>query len=208
MIRMLVQFMGAEEFKIGIRQYLQKFKYKNARTVDLWDALEHSSGGLIHVAKFMNAWTRQIGYPLLRVQLTNSKIHLRQERYLSSGVATKDEDETLWQIPLLMVSSSQDAPTKEILLKKEETLIAPSDGMFVKVNNQQCGFYRTLYSNQHLQTLGKRCKQGKLDVNDCIGLITDSFALSKSGHLSVVNALTLIDGNFNNCTDYTYAPPF
>ena len=42
-LRMLEQYLGAEAFRDGIRLYLQRHKYGNAETTDLWDALEDST---------------------------------------------------------------------------------------------------------------------------------------------------------------------
>ena len=39
-LRMLEQYLGAEEFRNGIRLYLKKHEYANTETSDLWDALE------------------------------------------------------------------------------------------------------------------------------------------------------------------------
>ena len=39
-IRMMENFMGTEDFKAGIKKFLEDFSYKNAVTQDLFDALE------------------------------------------------------------------------------------------------------------------------------------------------------------------------
>jgi aminopeptidase N len=57
---MLVNYLGEDVFRTGIRSYLKQFKYKNARTQDLWSALEVAAKGK-PVAKLMQSWTRQVG---------------------------------------------------------------------------------------------------------------------------------------------------
>lgn len=43
-IRMLVAYLGEEPFRQGMVKYLQKYKYNNAFTEDLWAVLgEHTS---------------------------------------------------------------------------------------------------------------------------------------------------------------------
>jgi aminopeptidase N len=54
-----VSFLGEDKFRQGIRDYLQKFKYRNAKTQDLWEALSAASGK--PVGKVMHTWTRQMG---------------------------------------------------------------------------------------------------------------------------------------------------
>ena len=65
-LRMLESFMGAEEFRIGIKRFLEKFIYQNAVTSDLWDVLTTVSKGL-NITRIMDTWTRQMGYPVLTV---------------------------------------------------------------------------------------------------------------------------------------------
>ena len=43
MIRMLEEFMGAEEFRTGIYDFLSRYEYGNAVTADLWRELEMAS---------------------------------------------------------------------------------------------------------------------------------------------------------------------
>ncbi|RHZ07761.1 hypothetical protein DYB26_015310 [Aphanomyces astaci] len=45
-IRMLANFVGNDKFYVGIHNYLVKFAYGNAKTIDLWHALEAASGAL------------------------------------------------------------------------------------------------------------------------------------------------------------------
>ena len=64
-IRMLNSFIGPELFTNGLRSYLNKFKYKNATTDDLWDELNGSSKK--DVKSLMRNWTLKKGYPLVTV---------------------------------------------------------------------------------------------------------------------------------------------
>lgn len=45
--------------------YLNDFKYTNAFTEDLWDALGKASGK--PVGDIMTTWTKQMGYPVIKV---------------------------------------------------------------------------------------------------------------------------------------------
>ncbi len=60
--------MGAEEFRIGIKRFLEEFKYKNAVTADLWRNLEAVSSQRLNITGIMDTWTRQMGYPVLKVK--------------------------------------------------------------------------------------------------------------------------------------------
>lgn len=49
----------------GLNTYLDRHKYSNTITNDLWAALEESSGK--GVKAMMDSWTTQMGYPLITV---------------------------------------------------------------------------------------------------------------------------------------------
>ena len=48
-----------------MNDYLTKFKYNNAFTEDLWEALGKASGK--PVSDVMTTWTKQMGYPVIKV---------------------------------------------------------------------------------------------------------------------------------------------
>ena len=65
--RMLENFMGDEEFRIGIKRFLEKYKYANAVTKDLWKELESISSKQLNITHIMDTWTRQMGFPVIQV---------------------------------------------------------------------------------------------------------------------------------------------
>ena len=54
-----------QDFRKGMAIYLKRHQYSSTSTEDLWAALEESSGK--QVGKMMNTWTKQKGYPVLKV---------------------------------------------------------------------------------------------------------------------------------------------
>ena len=64
---MLHAYIGDDAFRVGLHNYLEKFKYDNAFTVDLWEALSNSSKKPIN--ELMDLWTKQTGYPIIHVRL-------------------------------------------------------------------------------------------------------------------------------------------
>eukprot|EP01084_Bolivina_argentea_P169822 294334_1 len=96
-IRMLQSFLGEEVFRLAIKKYLNKFKYSNAVTNDLWNELSKQSKNTIEL--IMQNWTRKQGFPLINASINNNnnKLILEQERFLISGA---DSDNTIWNIPM------------------------------------------------------------------------------------------------------------
>ena len=51
-LRMLEDFMGPEKFRLGVKRFLEKFKYGNAVTSQLWTELEGVSD--LNVTRIMD----------------------------------------------------------------------------------------------------------------------------------------------------------
>lgn len=193
-IHMLNQYLGAEVFRDGLRHYLNRHKYGNTDTVDLWQALEEISGK--PVKDFMHAWTSQSGFPVLHVTVDDTEVSLRQERLLINPHHGEVKAET-WPIPLL--ASEAGAPDQ---LNEETGSFKLPDGHTLKLNHGQSGFYRTTYNATHLKHLGELIKRGRLDPVDRLGILSDTFETAKAGESSTDDALQFIS-NFTNETDYT-----
>ena len=56
-LRMLETYLGAARFRDGIRLYLDRHRYGNTETTDLWDAIEEASGEPVRA--IMDSWTSQ-----------------------------------------------------------------------------------------------------------------------------------------------------
>ena len=62
--------MGDEMFRIGVKRFLEKYKYANAVTKDLWRELEAISvekSTRLNIEHIMDTWTRQMGFPVIQV---------------------------------------------------------------------------------------------------------------------------------------------
>jgi aminopeptidase N len=79
-IRMLEGFLGADAFQRGLQLYLSRMQYRNAVTMDLWNALEESSGQ--PVGAIMSSWTTFPGFPVVTV---GDGGELSQHRFLVNG---------------------------------------------------------------------------------------------------------------------------
>lgn len=79
---MLEDAVSDTKFQTGITNYLNKHKYGNAVTQDLWDELQKIMGDELNVTEFMNTWTMQMGYPILEVKTDGNNLVLSQKRFL------------------------------------------------------------------------------------------------------------------------------
>lgn len=60
----------------SLASYIKRHAYSNAKTEDLWAALEEGSGEPVN--KLMNSWTKQKGYPVVSVKVKDQKLEFEQ----------------------------------------------------------------------------------------------------------------------------------
>lgn len=193
-IHMLNTYLGADVFRDGLRHYLNRHKYGNTDTVDLWQALEEISGK--PVKSFMHAWTSQSGFPVLHAEVDGQEVRLRQERLFVNPEHADVPAET-WPIPLL---ANLDTPIDQ--LDSETGSFTLSDTHAFKLNDGQSGFYRTTYNATHLRHLGEQIRQGKVSPVNRLSILSDTFETAKAGESSTTDALQFLS-NFTGETDYT-----
>lgn len=198
-IRMLAGYLGEKNFRDGLRYYLKKHSYKNASTVDLWEAFEKISKK--PVTKLMKNWTAKPGYPVIRVIEQQNKLKLTQERFFSSAESKRqNKEKTTWTIPFDFLTSSE--KSKPAIFSSNSTEIFKPKNSWIKLNSSETGFYRVDYPAQLLAQLHAPIKSKKLPALDRLGLVRDAFALAEAGQFPTVEALKLIQA-YENETDYT-----
>ena len=130
-LRMLEQYLGADEFRAGMRAYLSKHAYGNTENTDLWDAIEAATSE--PARRIMDAWIFQGGYPLVRVSPgpDGQSARLTQRRFVYSDMA----DTTQWPVPLHIRQSAGGETTNTRLLldsEHEDMLLAAPDAVVAR----------------------------------------------------------------------------
>jgi puromycin-sensitive aminopeptidase len=194
-LRMLVDFIGLESFQKGLQEYLEKFKYGNTVTEDLWESL--SSIAKKPVKEVMDTFIKQEGYPVVTVKETsvdedlNVVLSFHQQRFFLSGLDSKDE--TLWNIPISIKTKSGER--FDFIFKDKETTFTiqlKSKDEWIKLNDGQSGFYRVNYSSTLLEKLSNGILNLEIPPRDRISLISDYFNLSRAGVISITEFLNLL----------------
>ncbi|KAK4768867.1 hypothetical protein SAY86_027017 [Trapa natans] len=111
-IRMLQSYLGAECFQKSLAVYIKKHSCSNAKTEDLWAALEEGSGEPVN--KLMNSWTKQMGYPVVSVNIKDQKLEFEQTQFLSSGSKGVGQ----WIVPITLCCGSYEARNSFLLLER------------------------------------------------------------------------------------------
>ncbi len=193
--RMLEHYLGEDVFRKGLRVYIKKFAYGNASTNDLWKVLEQVSGKPVQA--IMDGYTRQPGFPVLKVEAQGRKLKLSQERFLFDG--SKDAKKTRWQIPLVIQRQGQEKPFIGLLKSASSVVDLGGESDWVKINAGQSGFYRTSYPGELLAGVVNALESGSLPdpVIDALGILSDAHALTRAGYLKTSCLLQILSSAKN-----------
>ena len=197
-IRMLENFLGEESFRKGLNRYLSSHMYDNARTEDLWSALETESGR--PVTAIMDSWVKQMGYPVLQVESDRTggqtTLSVTQERFvydrlLGDGGPDSDSDNEVWRVPVSASQGSEESAVTVMDGRQTQIDVPGSGDGWVKLNPLQTGFFRVNYSTEDWQRLVPAIESLELHATDRLGVQNDAYALSRAGLLPVTQFLSL-----------------
>ncbi|MES1910996.1 MAG: hypothetical protein MHM6MM_003503 [Cercozoa sp. M6MM] len=185
-LQQLSTFIGDNVFFDGVRRYLKKHKYENAKTNDLWRALQEAvdaSGQEVDVVSLMEKWVRQPHFPVVHVDAAD-KLSLRQETFVTAGIApdyiAANMDPLEWPVPVT-VRSIGDAESKSLLLPNRTTVeVDLSDPSRVYIPNGRA-FYRVCMKDETLweQCLDFVVNKDSDDAVSLIALVDDTFAFDE-----------------------------
>ncbi|KAJ8727749.1 hypothetical protein PYW07_001868 [Mythimna separata] len=205
LIRMLNHTISEELFHKGLVIYLNQWKYSNAEENDLWTAMAKATPSDpllkdLNVVAFMNSWTKQAGYPVVKVNRDYEKgtVEFEQRLFTSATDPYQKMVDQLWHIPISysIVDSPVDTWTtapKSWLKGRSSTVSLPiNDTQALYVNVDAIGYYRVNYDKKNWQLLSEALKAGSIKSPITKSqLIDDAFNLAKVSQLDYSYALGL-----------------
>lgn len=215
-VRMLESFLGQEDFARGIVTYIKKYKYANAVTADLWAVLGEVSGK--DVSGMMREWTKQTGFPILRLEEQASEeegvltLRASQARFMADG--PRVDGSPVWPVPVDFVlagQSASEAVAKQVLAEREGVLkidlrAAGVSGQpkWIKLNRNQNAMFRVQYPPRLFDALVEAvaARDPLLSPSDRLGVQSDAFALTRCGLLPTTQLLSLVRA-YSREDDYT-----
>ncbi|KAJ3797238.1 leucyl aminopeptidase [Lentinula aff. detonsa] len=195
-LRMLSAYVGEDKFLKGVSLYLKAHLYANSVTNDLWAGISESTGA--DIISFMDNWVKKIGFPVVTVSETPEGIKVRQDRFLETGLAEGKDNETIWNIPLSILTVDHNGKPiidRTAVLDAREKTFALDTSKIYKLNAGTNGVYRVLYEDARLSKIAAEVAKPNsvFAIEDRMGLVNDALALSKAALIKLSNALTLID---------------
>jgi alanyl aminopeptidase len=187
-IGMFENWMGAENFRAGVQNYMRRYAFKTATAGDFLDAV--SSGGKRNVTAAFSTFLNQPGVPIVSASVDckgpKPVVHLQQKRYLPTG--SRGSTNSVWSIPVCMrYPGGEQCPllttsTADVTL--EDASSCPN---WLQINSGAKGYYRVDYSAPLLASLSK----ANLTGPERVDFVGNAAALAKGGRMSAADAMTI-----------------
>ncbi len=189
-LRMLEQYLGSENYRLGIGHYLNSHKYENTETTDLWDAIEEKSEQ--PVRQMMDSWIYQGGYPIIHAakEEGGKRWLLTQHRFFylpeEKRSHVKQESVSRYHVPIMYTAAfGKERVTGRVLLTGNSTEInLKNQADWLLLNAGGHGFYRCAYSDEELAALTKNL-YANLTAIERFGLLSDLWASTLNGNLDL-----------------------
>ncbi|KAF7322818.1 Aminopeptidase [Mycena chlorophos] len=204
-LNMLCDYVGEDKFLKGVSLYLKKHNLSNAVTEDLFEGISKASG--VDVVRLMDHWIKRQGFPVITVSEGPNGIKVRQDRFTEAGIAEPKENETIWNVPLMILSTDAEGKAridKTAVLEEREMEFAIDTSRDFKLNANTVGVYRVLYSPERLAKIAAAAgKDGSVfKLEDRMGLLYDIMAFSRAGLAQPSGLLTVISALGANEKEY------
>lgn len=194
-IRMLENWLGNETFKNGLMHYLDKYKYQNAVTQNLWDSLSYvanksNTKEKIDVAAVIDPWIHRDGFPYIKVTDLGSELLLTQERF----TVGYEKEDAPWPIPINILwikeeqkNSGGSESTTHLIT--DRTMKIKKNSSIYKINDNVSGFYRVLYPSGYVKNL----LQYNLSPANRLNLFSDAFSSAIATLTPLQDSLDLLE---------------
>ncbi|KAH9509723.1 hypothetical protein Btru_044338 [Bulinus truncatus] len=197
-LRMITGFAGADNFRDGVRRYVERYKFKNARMSQLWDTLTESFNNSFDVGHIMESWTCQMGYPVVTIVEGEGHYTLHQARFLLDEDVKKEHETNAsagykWNIPFTYVTQKQPNLKKTVWLNFTSATVHEHNDGWMLGNYEFMGYYRVMYTSKMWRLLAHQLVQDHTvfpESNRAV-IIGDAFAFSRANMLDYDVALNL-----------------
>lgn len=194
LLKMLLDLIGEEKFRLGLKHYFKKFAYNNASREDLWQSLSEASD--IDISELMTPWLLQSGMPIVTIEKTDTNIVLTQNRFLLDG----KDDTKIWPIPLLSGDANND-----LIIKNKVHQVSVTDEPLI-LNHLGSGHYISYYKDpSYRQKISDKFKDRSLKPETRMNLLNDYYLLARHGEISITQGLDILWANTEEDRDNVWA---
>jgi aminopeptidase N len=178
-ITMLEAYVGPNQFREGVRNYMRKHRFGNTVDSDLWREVQAVANK--PVLQIEHDFTRQVGVPLVRVETAEHETRLVAGRFAEDPDSLKGAPVIRWHLPLTIVYGQ----TPETIVFTHSTLV---QGTTPLINAGGTAYARVAYPPADAAALAERMAQ--VSPMDQLTLMNDAWALGQSGYAQARNLMT------------------
>ena len=184
-VRMLEQYVGPDDFREGIRNYMRTHAFSNTVTSDLWRAIESATD--LPVDEVMQEWIYDPGFPLVEASLDGDQVLLDQRRFsLSPATDEGNGDGGEWKIPVTVEAGDE---TTNVLMVPHGAIPLSDVTARVIVDPEGHGFFRTRYEGPLADRLAADLMD--LTAGQRYRLFDDLFDLVLAGEATIADFVAL-----------------
>jgi aminopeptidase N len=189
-IRMLEAYVGADEFRGGVRRYMRDHAYANTVTDDLWSEIDAVSPKKI--LDIAHDFTLHAGVPLIAAQAApcghgEQRLKLTQSRFAIDDSAQAGVQ--VWRVPVAVQALGSAVDAQAIVSGSAAKAITLAGCGPVLLNVGQTGYFRSRYAPEAFAGLAAHFAE--IAPADQLGLLNDSEALASVGQASMAQFLSL-----------------
>jgi len=193
-LRMIEHYLGEDEFRAGVRIYLDRHKWANATAFDFWRALDEASGR--DVTGLATAWITEPGHPLVSCAVRETgaglALDLSQSRFFADPKLAPTGQS--WPVPLVVRYGTRDGTVKELrhLLDGPSGSVELPGATWYFPNGGGVGFYRYAFDDRSIQLVATNI--ASLSPEERLSLIDDQWALARASKATVGQVLDVVAG--------------
>lgn len=176
LMRMLLEYVGNATFRSGLNTYFNQYAYSTTTADNLWDIMSSASGK--DIARLMNKWIAQPGYPLVTVGSDS----ISQEQFF---IGAHQPNSSLWPIPLF--SNTPEFP--ELFVAHSLQITIP-DTLILNTNDR--AHFITRYDSDHLTALRKLIAEKKISPVDRLRLLHEQSLLIEAERLDASESIAFL----------------
>lgn len=183
LLKALIEFIGEETFRKGLKKYFDSNKFSNATRDDLWAALESVSNK--DIKSLMDPWLNQPGMPVVTIDQSLNSVKLSQKRFILGDSSSNNDT---WPIPTL--ASNKSIP---LVVSSKTESFKISDPEYVVLNERASSHFISKYLNpEHKVFIDDKIVKKQLSSEFRISYINDQILLSKNNEINYTELLDLV----------------
>ena len=191
-INMFELAIGADEFRTGIVEYMQRHQWGNATALDFAAAIGIEAD--FDVPKAFASFIHQPGIPLVEIDvMADGRVAVSQQRFVNAGVELPSLQ---WTIPLTFKYAVDGKTYSQSIVLDDVTKVIElehkGDLQWIYPNANQGGYYRWKVTPELLQALVDNAQQ-TLTASERMGLASNLSAMLSAGQLDADDYLAALE---------------